>query len=520
MNANSHRNVTDWALRLARYTDSQTLQAAIVEEAANVDTYKDLELVDVEGLSSDARDDPHHDDPWYVADDIARYSHSFPGLGDKCHTAFNHFIDIKKGPGQFDDYDGYSYRKGSASRGEYELIAGQRVDEALNWWLNDEYVHAPGQRWYRGCSPSVERYSFPANLGIHSSVEAELLCRFPLAESQGGAGKGVPYSVFMPIDNLARHWYNIFLFANYPLALGPVMHAIQDASIPHHTAGLNGNWHRTYEDDIDNHIEQWLGDTPFRSEAQALSEQWQQASGFPPQRMSHSDWSLIPAPGWSVDSLVTWLGLHAYREYDQTYGHFHNGYQFNTQSARELTKLAAAMSLFILSKASHDRFAILLVGLAGDPEVRGARASIRAFNCPNHFIRHRDFLGEITEIGSDLDRSDATFRIVWGLADPNNAFSLESVNYPGHYLRHSNFRLRLDRYADEPMFKADATFRLQPGLANPIWSSFESYNYPGYYVRHRNYHLYLEAGVDAPVSDAQLYRQDATFLIRAPHVAS
>jgi hypothetical protein len=518
MNASGHRMVTDWVLRMSNYTSDQSLRAAVVEESAKADEYRDLELVDVEGASSNPRDNPHKDAPWYVADDIPRYSHSFPGLGTFCHAAFNQFIDIKKGPGEFDDYDGYSYRKGSASRGEYELVVGQRVDEALNWWLNDEYVHVPGQPWYRGCSPSVERYSFPTDRGIHSSVEAELLARFPLAVSQGASGKGVPYSVFMPVDNLARYWYNINLFANFPLALGPVMHAIQDVSIPHHTAGLNGNWHRAYEDDVNNNIEQWLGDPDFRNEAKALSNQWYQAAGLPPQPMNYSDCGLIPSPGWSVDALVTWLALNAYREYDQTYGHFHNGYQFNAQSARELTKLAAAMGLFILTKATYDKFAILLVGLAGNADLRGIRASMRAFNYPNFFIRHSNFLGEITAISSDLDRNDATFRVVWGLADPNSTFSLESINYPGYYLRHSNFRLRLDPYTEEPLFKADATFRLQPGLANPIWSSFDSYNYPGYYIRHRDFHLYLEPKVDAPKSVADLFRQDATFLIRAPYV--
>lgn len=162
MNAKSHREVTDWVLCMSGYTADQALRASIVAESAKVDEYRDLELVDVEGLSSDARDDPHKDDAWYVAEDIPRYAHTLPLLGTKCHTAFNHFIDIKKGPGQFDDYDGYSYCKGSASRGEYKLDLGPRPDEAIIWYPNDEYVRAPGQSWYRGCSPSVERYSFPA----------------------------------------------------------------------------------------------------------------------------------------------------------------------------------------------------------------------------------------------------------------------------------------------------------------------------------------------------------------------
>lgn len=74
----------------------------------------------------------------------------------------------------------------------------------------------------------------------------------------------------------------------------------------------------------------------------------------------------------------------------------------------------------------------------------------------------------------------------------------------------------VERYSShEPLFKADATFRLRPGLADPGLSSLESYNYPGYYIRHKNFQLRLEANADAP-----LFKKDATFLIRAPHVPS
>ena len=39
---------------------------------------------------------------------------------------------------------------------------------------------------------------------------------------------------------------------------------------------------------------------------------------------------------------------------------------------------------------------------------------------------------------------DSQFRIVPGLANRTGYVSFESVNYPGHYLRHSGTQIRLD----------------------------------------------------------------------------
>ncbi|MGB3341693.1 MAG: AbfB domain-containing protein [bacterium] len=144
-----------------------------------------------------------------------------------------------------------------------------------------------------------------------------------------------------------------------------------------------------------------------------------------------------------------------------------------------------------------------------ETQVEGEIVSLQSYNYPDHCIRHRDFLGEITIITSDFDKKDATFKIVPGLAD-SKLISFESVNYPGYYLRYENFRINLHKYSDDQLYKKDATFKKVPGLADESWSSFESYNYPGYYVRHRDYHLYIEEGSD------DLFKKDVTFKIAAP----
>jgi hypothetical protein len=140
----------------------------------------------------------------------------------------------------------------------------------------------------------------------------------------------------------------------------------------------------------------------------------------------------------------------------------------------------------------------------------GSMASFQSYNYQSHFIRHANFLGEITPVSSDLDRKDSTFRIVAGLAD-SRYVSFESVNYPGHFLRHQDFRLKLQKFDGSQLFRQDATFKMIPGLADGSWSSFESVNYPGHYIRHRNFHLYLERGND------DLFRKDSTFRLAPPN---
>jgi len=142
-------------------------------------------------------------------------------------------------------------------------------------------------------------------------------------------------------------------------------------------------------------------------------------------------------------------------------------------------------------------------------EAKSNTVSLQSYNGPTYFIRHRDFLGEVTTISSDLDKKDATFKVVPGLAD-SSLISFESVNYPKYYLRHQDFRLKLHEYSDDELFKKDATFKKVEGLAKGSWSSFESYNYPGYYIRQKDQHLYIEEGSDEP------FQKDATFKIVSP----
>ncbi|MDC0707231.1 AbfB domain-containing protein [Stigmatella sp. ncwal1] len=119
-----------------------------------------------------------------------------------------------------------------------------------------------------------------------------------------------------------------------------------------------------------------------------------------------------------------------------------------------------------------------------------------------YFIRHQSSRGRIDNFLSPAE--DAEWRIVPGLANAS-ALSLESVAFPGYFLRHANGELWLSQNDGSALFKADATWWRRPGQANSSLTSFESFNFPGSYIRHRSSLLYSE-----PLS-TDLDRSDATF---------
>ncbi|WP_437657816.1 AbfB domain-containing protein [Sorangium sp. So ce1182] len=141
----------------------------------------------------------------------------------------------------------------------------------------------------------------------------------------------------------------------------------------------------------------------------------------------------------------------------------------------------------------------------------GDFVSVQSYNIPDMYLRHKNFLGELTPVNSWLDRADATFKLVPGLAN-SNCVSFEASNIPGSYLRHQFLRIKLHPWSNDDLFKNDATFcikpAIQPGAGTP-WISFESYNIPGHYLRHRNLHFYLE-------NQGGPFRVDATFRLVNP----
>jgi beta-lactam-binding protein with PASTA domain len=117
---------------------------------------------------------------------------------------------------------------------------------------------------------------------------------------------------------------------------------------------------------------------------------------------------------------------------------------------------------------------------------------LRSFNQPDRFMRHRNYLGELTAVEGPPE--DFLFTIV---RRGEGRVALRSVNFPASYLRHRDFRVRLEAppFGGEALFEQDTTFHLERGIAdpdNPQSVSFRSVNFPDHYLRHRNFELYLE----------------------------
>ncbi len=525
----SHRRLTEYSLNLIREINKGSIfyqaRQDIIDEVAEPDNYRDLEFVDVESLQySGGRDDPHVKT---VADndDVPRYD-----TQGFIFAAFNHYIDIRKGPGLFDDYDGYSYMKGSASRNQYqnawdakddwkiELVAKltghKKVDDGIAYWFNDEYVHAPGMKWYRGCSPSIERYSFPRDKKTYATVEDEAVARFPLADSTGKSGKGIPYSVFLPLDNLARYWYIVFLYANpgkmnVPALFAPVLHAIQDAIVPHHGAGCNGNWHNRWENTFEENLETWLSQEEFKRDAQALYVGWRQNRIPAPIPLKPDDWKQAPSINWTIDQLVTWLAICSCREYEHTYNLFKDGYKVDLDCCKRMARTATAMALLVYDKAVEDIAGRALAAATGKKEALG-QVILRAHNYPTRYILAVESAAKIAELRSYQDKNAARLRMTFGQSD-GTCVSLESVDRPGFFLRHRDFVVRMEKYQDNDLFRKDSTFKPRPGLADRMCLSFESVNYPNHYIRHRNFNLYLDKFPAEPAK-ISLFNADATFM--------
>ena len=75
--------------------------------------------------------------------------------------------------------------------------------------------------------------------------------------------------------------------------------------------------------------------------------------------------------------------------------------------------------------------------------------------------RHCNGLLVISKHSNDaLFKKDASWFLRKGLNCRDNWVSFESVNYPGHYLRHENYRIKKSKYKNTDLFKKDASWKI------------------------------------------------------------
>ena len=322
---------------------------AIVKMAINVDRQKDMELVKVTGRIRFRWDDPNnrlrfmpkvmHDTPSYSWD----VKKDWPFLH---WTALNHYIDIGKGPGTFDDYDGYSYYHGSASK----MDTGMGADGAAALYLDIRYLHAPGHPFYDNCSPAIERYSRFFDMKKFSSMEEESQARFPLSPGRPALNAGYPYSVFLPIDNITRYWFEQYAKTRDTDCVGWVCHTIQDCSIPMHASAVIGHYHHAYEKRLDQLWDEVLEDPEFEAHVIELFHSFEGHDASPPTSLDKEDHAKTPCINWRIDMLATWMALNSHKEFNAIYQTMKGDFEPDVESMRELLAKAVAMSMIVTLK--------------------------------------------------------------------------------------------------------------------------------------------------------------------------
>lgn len=155
-------------------------------------------------------------------------------------------------------------------------------------------------------------------------------------------------------------------------------------------------------------------------------------------------------------------------------------------------------------------FTVLRETVSGGATIAKGSHSFQSVNYPARYLRHRDYLGYIEPISSSSttsEKQDATFTVVAGLADAN-CYSF--IGAGGRYLRHYDYRVRLDASDGTTQFNQDATFCARPGSASGS-VALESYNYPGRYIRHYDYALRVDL-----YADSDTFRADSSFVVTSP----
>ncbi len=140
--------------------------------------------------------------------------------------------------------------------------------------------------------------------------------------------------------------------------------------------------------------------------------------------------------------------------------------------------------------------------------------SLNSENYPAHYLRARNGVADLATISASEDQYDASFKLVKGLYNGTTCYSLESINFPGYYLRHQGYRIRLSVFEDNVGYRKDASFKIVEGLSGDIASySLESVNFPGHYMRHRNSKFWLDK-----FQDVGIYKKDASFNLKSAFV--
>lgn len=146
----------------------------------------------------------------------------------------------------------------------------------------------------------------------------------------------------------------------------------------------------------------------------------------------------------------------------------------------------------------------------------GASVNLEPAAWPGYRVRHANFMGYISPINTSssvVDQNGSAWLVRPGLANAA-CQSFESRDWPGYYLRHQNLRMRMDPRDGAALFDQDATFCPRPANDGRLGGqavSLESLNYPGHFMLHRNFEMFI-----APNDGSPIFRTDSTFVPGTP----
>ncbi|MER5197900.1 AbfB domain-containing protein [Streptomyces sp. NPDC002755] len=123
------------------------------------------------------------------------------------------------------------------------------------------------------------------------------------------------------------------------------------------------------------------------------------------------------------------------------------------------------------------------------PKPAATQRSVRSVNYPDRYWHVSGGLVKLDPVGGSESRADSTFTVVKGLADSSCS---TFVTADGTYLRHRDFVLRAERNDGSTLFKQDATFCAVPSSYSSGAVMLQSVNYPGRFLRHKNFSLRLD----------------------------
>ncbi|MDR6592874.1 family 43 glycosylhydrolase [Saccharothrix longispora] len=167
---------------------------------------------------------------------------------------------------------------------------------------------------------------------------------------------------------------------------------------------------------------------------------------------------------------------------------------------------ACAVSLLVLAAS------LTLPGTAHAVTLPTGARSLESVNLPGRYVRHADYLGRldaVTAAASAQVKLDATVTVTSGLASPS-CHSFQAAN--GMFLRHRDWRLRLEANTGTALFREDATFCAVAGSVTGS-VSLTAFGHPTRRLRHRDHELWVD-----PVQDTAQFRADSSFRITAPWV--